>query len=109
MDAAYGKRKKVLDLCPNPLFMQWLTEWRDDAASKGLKSQYNYSKVRNPQLSLISIFVYIHFQAYIYIIFIPCIHYFVAQVKILTYLMDVMGYFTIYMPNYRCVYSSFDV
>ncbi|XP_064599705.1 crossover junction endonuclease MUS81-like [Liolophura sinensis] len=39
-----GKRKKKKNLCPNPLFVQWLTEWRDEAAEKGMKSQYCYRK-----------------------------------------------------------------
>ncbi|XP_072030478.1 crossover junction endonuclease MUS81-like [Amphiura filiformis] len=38
------KRKKKLDTCPNPLFVQWLTEWRDEAADKGIKTQYAYGK-----------------------------------------------------------------
>ncbi|XP_060557724.1 crossover junction endonuclease MUS81-like isoform X2 [Ruditapes philippinarum] len=40
----YGKKKKKKVSCPNPLFVQWLTEWRDDAAEKGIKSQYTYGK-----------------------------------------------------------------
>lgn len=43
--ALKGKRKKKRNLCPNPLFVQWLTEWRDEAAEKGMKSQYCYKKV----------------------------------------------------------------
>ena len=39
------KRKKKVDACPNPLFVQWLTEWKDEAAEKGLKTQYAYGKV----------------------------------------------------------------
>ncbi|XP_013385302.1 crossover junction endonuclease MUS81 isoform X2 [Lingula anatina] len=39
-----GKRKKQTNPCPNPLFVQWLTEWRDEAAEKGWKSQYTYGK-----------------------------------------------------------------
>ncbi|XP_055956878.1 crossover junction endonuclease MUS81-like [Patella vulgata] len=40
----YGKRKKKKLKCPNPLFEQWLTEWRDEAALKGWKSQFNFGK-----------------------------------------------------------------
>ena len=40
-----GKRKKRLKECPNPLFVYWLKEWADDAAAKGMKSQYTYKKV----------------------------------------------------------------
>ncbi|KAG8184722.1 hypothetical protein JTE90_019326 [Oedothorax gibbosus] len=29
---------------PNPLFVKWLTEWKQDAAEKGLKIQYTYGK-----------------------------------------------------------------
>jgi len=29
----------------NCLFMKWLTEWKDDAARKELKTQYSYAKV----------------------------------------------------------------
>ncbi|XP_034006125.1 crossover junction endonuclease MUS81 isoform X3 [Trematomus bernacchii] len=37
-------RKRPLPSCPNPLFLQWLTELRDDAKEKGLKLQYVYQK-----------------------------------------------------------------
>ncbi|XP_062372647.1 crossover junction endonuclease MUS81 [Sardina pilchardus] len=37
-------RKRALPPCPNPLFLQWLTELRDHAAEKGLKTQYVYQK-----------------------------------------------------------------
>ncbi|XP_069821500.1 crossover junction endonuclease MUS81 [Dendropsophus ebraccatus] len=37
-------RKRPLPPCPNPLFLKWLTEWRDSAAEKGLKTQYVYQK-----------------------------------------------------------------
>lgn len=37
-------RKRALPPCPNPLFLQWLTELRDQAAEKGLKTQYVYQK-----------------------------------------------------------------
>jgi len=29
----------------NCLFMKWLSEWKDDAARKELKTQYSYAKV----------------------------------------------------------------
>lgn len=41
-----GKRKKQNSPCPNPLFTQWLTEWRDDAHRKGQKLEYVYGKVK---------------------------------------------------------------
>lgn len=40
----YGKRKKQKPACANPLFLQWLTEWREEAAEKGWKTQYVYGK-----------------------------------------------------------------
>ncbi|XP_024913151.1 crossover junction endonuclease MUS81 isoform X2 [Cynoglossus semilaevis] len=42
----YGK-KRVLPVCPNPLFLQWLNELRDEAKEKGLKIQYTYQKAIN--------------------------------------------------------------
>ncbi|KAL5008151.1 hypothetical protein ScPMuIL_013732 [Solemya velum] len=40
----YGKKKKKVTPIPNPLFCQWLQEWRDDAVEKGWKSQYIFGK-----------------------------------------------------------------
>ncbi|XP_064787103.1 crossover junction endonuclease MUS81 isoform X2 [Oncorhynchus masou masou] len=37
-------RKRTLPPCPNPLFLQWLSELRDQAAEKGQKTQYVYQK-----------------------------------------------------------------
>ncbi|XP_028262525.1 structure-specific endonuclease subunit MUS81 [Parambassis ranga] len=37
-------RKRALPACPNPLFLKWLTELRDEAKEKGLKIQYTYQK-----------------------------------------------------------------
>ncbi|XP_075044739.1 structure-specific endonuclease subunit MUS81 [Mixophyes fleayi] len=37
-------RKRPLPPCSNPLFLKWLTEWRDSTAEKGLKTQYVYQK-----------------------------------------------------------------
>ncbi|XP_041821231.1 crossover junction endonuclease MUS81 isoform X2 [Chelmon rostratus] len=37
-------RKRALPSCPNPLFLKWLTELRDQATEKGLKIQYTYQK-----------------------------------------------------------------
>ncbi|TDG99539.1 hypothetical protein EPR50_G00194730 [Perca flavescens] len=37
-------RKRALPSCPNPLFLKWLTELRDEAKEKGLKIQYTYQK-----------------------------------------------------------------
>lgn len=41
----YGKRKKKRTRMPNPLFEMWLKEWKQEAADKGIKSQYVYAKV----------------------------------------------------------------
>ena len=41
----YGKRKKKKEVSANPLFVKWLTEWKEEAAEKGWKSQYTYGKV----------------------------------------------------------------
>ncbi|XP_038073322.1 crossover junction endonuclease MUS81-like [Patiria miniata] len=43
-EPAPKKRKKKLEPCPNPLFVKWLTEWRDEAASQGKKTQYAFGK-----------------------------------------------------------------
>uniref|UniRef100_A0AAQ6AF50 Crossover junction endonuclease MUS81 n=1 Tax=Amphiprion ocellaris TaxID=80972 RepID=A0AAQ6AF50_AMPOC len=40
-------RKRALPACPNPLFLRWLTELRDEAKEKGLKTQYTYQKAIN--------------------------------------------------------------
>uniref|UniRef100_A0A671KJI4 Crossover junction endonuclease MUS81 n=1 Tax=Sinocyclocheilus anshuiensis TaxID=1608454 RepID=A0A671KJI4_9TELE len=40
-------RKRPVPSCPNPLFLQWLTELRDSAKEKGLKTQYVYQKAIN--------------------------------------------------------------
>lgn len=45
MFAATNNRKKKKYVCPNPLFVKWLTEWKQEAADKGLKTQYTYAKV----------------------------------------------------------------
>lgn len=39
-----GKRKKKIPKNPNPLFIQWLTQWKDEAAEKGMSLQYTYKK-----------------------------------------------------------------
>nr|XP_008532197.1 PREDICTED: crossover junction endonuclease MUS81 [Equus przewalskii] len=37
-------RKRPLPACPNPLFVRWLTEWRDEAASRGRRTQFVFQK-----------------------------------------------------------------
>lgn len=41
-------RKRELSPCPNPLFLRWLTELRDQAKERGLKTQHVYQKVGQP-------------------------------------------------------------
>ena len=31
--------------CPNPLFVQWLEEWKQEAEERGLNSKWTYAKV----------------------------------------------------------------
>ena len=40
-----NRRKKQRE-CPNPLFLKWLEQWRDEAKQKNSKLQYTYGKVR---------------------------------------------------------------
>ncbi|XP_061091844.1 crossover junction endonuclease MUS81 isoform X2 [Conger conger] len=40
-------RKRALSPCPNPLFLHWLTELRDQAKERGLKTQHVYHKAIN--------------------------------------------------------------
>ncbi|XP_067939786.1 crossover junction endonuclease MUS81-like [Watersipora subatra] len=42
--ASRGKRKRAKQSNPNPLFCQWLQEWKDEAESKGWKSACTYHK-----------------------------------------------------------------
>ncbi|XP_035216599.1 crossover junction endonuclease MUS81-like isoform X2 [Stegodyphus dumicola] len=44
METNLKQRKKKKYPKPNPLFEKWLTEWKDDAKEKGLKTQYVYAK-----------------------------------------------------------------
>lgn len=44
-EMAMNHRKKQRE-CPNPLFLKWLEEWRDEAKEKNSKLQYTYGKVR---------------------------------------------------------------
>ncbi|XP_055988013.1 crossover junction endonuclease MUS81 isoform X2 [Sorex fumeus] len=37
-------RKRPLPVCPNPLFVRWLTEWRDEAASKGHRTRFVFQR-----------------------------------------------------------------
>ncbi|KFO28395.1 crossover junction endonuclease MUS81 isoform X2 [Fukomys damarensis] len=37
-------RKRPLPVCPNPLFVRWLIEWRDEAASRGRRTRFVFQK-----------------------------------------------------------------
>ena len=39
------KRRVYKDGCANPLFVEWVEEWRDDARERGVNSHYSYTKV----------------------------------------------------------------
>lgn len=39
------KRKKKVPTCPNPLFLYWLSQWYEEAASRELKTKFTYGKV----------------------------------------------------------------
>ncbi|XP_076361828.1 mus81 structure-specific endonuclease subunit isoform X2 [Tachypleus tridentatus] len=38
------RRRKRIFKNPNPLFVKWLTEWREEAIAKGWKTQHTYTK-----------------------------------------------------------------
>uniref|UniRef100_D6RCJ5 MUS81 structure-specific endonuclease subunit n=1 Tax=Mus musculus TaxID=10090 RepID=D6RCJ5_MOUSE len=44
-------RKRPLPVCPNPLFVRWLTEWRDEAASRGRHTRFVFQKLSSPLCS----------------------------------------------------------
>ncbi|XP_063499165.1 crossover junction endonuclease MUS81 isoform X3 [Symphalangus syndactylus] len=37
-------RKRPLPSCPNPLFVRWLTEWRDEATRSGRRTRFVFQK-----------------------------------------------------------------
>ena len=56
-------RKRALPVSPNPLFLRWLTELRDIAREKGLKTQHVYNKVYF-FLKLLLLLYRLHFAYY---------------------------------------------
>ena len=46
LEAGTRRKRRPKSVCPNPLFVKWVEEWRDEAREKGKKSQYSYTKVR---------------------------------------------------------------
>lgn len=59
-----GKRKKKIPKNPNPLFVKWLTQWKHEAAEKGISLQYTYNKVSHSHCKAKDIFmeINIHFH-----------------------------------------------
>ena len=41
------RKRRTGNSCANPLFIQWLEEWRDEAQKAGKKTVYTYSKALN--------------------------------------------------------------
>nr|6VWB_A Chain A, Crossover junction endonuclease MUS81 [Homo sapiens] len=37
-------RKRPLPACPNPLFVRWLTEWRDEATRSRRRTRFVFQK-----------------------------------------------------------------
>lgn len=84
----YGKRKKKRIKTPNPLFEVWLREWKEEAAEKGIKSQYVYAKVPAVHLSAcyltklhVNIKVYVNYVIFINNSLVFDIYAFVFQVR----------------------------
>ena len=44
--AALKRKRRPAGESPNPLFLKWVEEWRDEAREEGSKVQYAYAKVR---------------------------------------------------------------
>lgn len=65
-----GKRKKKIPKNPNPLFIKWLTQWKHEAAEKGISLQYTYNKVNNSHCKAKGVFmeIGIHFHCLNFII-----------------------------------------
>ena len=40
-----GMSRKNKPKCCNPIFEQWIKEWREDAVARDLSSKHTYSKV----------------------------------------------------------------
>jgi hypothetical protein len=41
------RKRRPANECPNPLFVKWVEEWRDEAREEGSKVQYAYTKALN--------------------------------------------------------------
>ena len=44
------RKRRAAGECPNPLFVRWVEEWRDEAREDGSKVQYAYAKVHVPRI-----------------------------------------------------------
>lgn len=52
-EARVRRKRRPNSGCPNPLFVQWVEEWRDEARNDGSKTQYTYTKVYHVAVCLI--------------------------------------------------------
>ena len=57
MDAK--RKRRVKKGCPNPLFVKWLQEWKDEAVENGWKSSYTYNKVGDMFTIIVCSFTYL--------------------------------------------------
>ena len=39
------RKRRPKGVCPNPMFLRWLEEYRDEAMNNGSKTSYTYNKV----------------------------------------------------------------
>lgn len=39
------RKRRPKNVCPNPMFVKWLEEWRDEATKNGCKTSYTFKKV----------------------------------------------------------------
>lgn len=44
---ALKRKRRPVGECPNPLFVKWVEEWRDEAREEGSKVQYAYTRVQS--------------------------------------------------------------
>lgn len=41
------RKRRPKSVCPNPVFVKWLEEWRDEAIENGWKTSYSFNKARD--------------------------------------------------------------
>lgn len=39
------RKRRPKNVCPNPMLVKWLEEWRDEALENNWRTSYTYSKV----------------------------------------------------------------